>query len=365
MLTIRAASCAPRGARGLIGARGARALRVAAFALATGFALAAAAHEARAQFTSGGRAVVGGPGGQNSISGEFKVDESKAGNDVPHSFVLVLTNELGKIIDRQNAMNNSRFTFNGLRNGTYDITIEAAGLPVARVGGVVIESSGRGEVKQDIFLQWDNIAKSNAAKAGTLSAADFYDRPAANRDLFEKASLALRKKKYGDAAAMLQQIVGADEKDHVAWAYLGSAESGLGNAQEAGRCYERALALAPGMLSAAVNLGRLRLVGKDYAGALEVLRPAAEKHPDSADAHFLLGEACLQTGDNEEAITHFREALRLDPKKDDARLRLAALLDAAGRKGEAAAELEQFLAKHPDHPNRERFEQYIAKNRKK
>jgi TolA-binding protein len=97
-----------------------------------------------------------------------------------------------------------------------------------------------------------------------------------------------------------------------------------------------------------------------------ILKPAAEKYPDSADANFLLAEAYLQTGKNDESAKHFREALRLDPKgKAEAHLRLAALLSAAGKKEEAAAELKHFLDKNPNHPNREKFEEYIRQNRKR
>ena len=112
--------------------------------------------------------------------------------------------------------------------------------------------------------------------------------------------------------------------------------------------------------------GRLYAIGKSFDKAVAVLKPAVEKHPDSADASFLLAEAYLQTGKYEESAAHFRTALRLDPKgKAEAHLRLAALLNAAGKKGEAAAELKQFLDKNPNHPNREKFEEYIRQNRKR
>ena len=119
------------------------------------------------------------------------------------------------------------------------------------------------------------------------------------------------------------------------------------------------------MLAAAVNLGRQYAAAKQFDKAYEVLRPAVEKHPESADAHFLLAEACLQTRRYDEAANEFTEALRLDPKgKADAHLRLALLLDAAGKKDKAAAELEQFLAKRPEYPDREKLEQYIQANKK-
>jgi Flp pilus assembly protein TadD len=335
-----------------------------AAALTLAAAFVALSAVARAQLT-GGRLPTGGPGGEHEIYGEFKVDESKTHNKVPSSFVLVLMTDTGKVVERQSAMINAGFRFFGLRSGNYEIVVESAGMPVARVP-IQLISSRKIELKQDIVLEWvDEGAKKSGAKPSAVSAADYYERNAANRELFDKASAALKKKKYEDAVALLQQIVAADEKDHVAWAALGSAYGGLHNAAESERCYRRALELKPEMLAAAINLGRQYAAAKQFDKAYEVLRPAVEKHPESADAHFLLAESCLQTRRYDDAANEYAEALRLDPKgKADAHLRLALLLDASGKKDKAAAELEQFLAKRPEYPDREKLEQYIQANKK-
>jgi predicted Zn-dependent protease len=332
-----------------------RILTAAAFVAALALIPAAA----RAQ-----RFPVGGLGGEHEIYGEVKIDESKAKEKVPASFMLVLTANQGKALARQSAMNNSPYRFMGLRNGTYEIVVESAGMPVARIQ-VVLDSSRKTELRQDIMLEWVG-GGAGTAKPGSLSTAEFYERPAANGELFGRAEAAFKKKKYKDALPLFQQLVAADERDHIAWAYLGSAQNSLGNAAEAEASYKRALALKPELFAAAVNLGRLYALNKSYDKAVEVLEPTVKKHPDSADAHFLLAEAYIQTGRYEESATHFREALRLDPKgKAEAHLRLAALLSAAGKKAEAAAELKQFLEKNPNHPNREKFEEYIRQNRKR
>ena len=309
------------------------------------------------------RFPVGGLGGEHEIYGEVKIDDSKAKEKVPGSFMLVLTANQGKALARQSAMNNSPYRFMGLRNGTYEIVVESAGMPVARIQ-VVLDSSRKVEIRQDIMLEW--VGGGGTGKPGAVSAAEFYERGAANGEIFGRAEAAYKKKKYKDALPLFQQIVAADERDHIAWAYLGSAQNSLGNAEEAETSYKRALALKPELLAAAVNLGRLYTLNKSFDKAVEVLKPAVAKHPDSADAHFLLAESYLQTGKYDESAAHFREALRLDPKgKAEAHLRLAALLSAAGKKEEAAAELKLFLDKNPNHPNREKFEEYIRQNRKR
>jgi len=265
---------------------------------------------------------------------------------------------------RESAMHNSTYRFFGLRNGDYEIVVESAGMPVARIK-VSIDSARKSEVKQDISLEWVG-GGGGTPKPGSVSAAEFYERPAANGEVFGRAEAAFKKKKYKDALPLLQQIVETDERDHIAWAYLGAVHSSLGDTAESERCYQRALALRPDLLAASVNLGRLYTIGKSFDKAVAVLQPAVAKYPDSADANFLLAESYLQTGKYDESATHFREALRLDPKgKAEAHLRLAALLNAAGKKAEAAVELKQFLDKNPSHPNREKFEEYIRQNRKR
>jgi len=359
MSRIRAASVAPfnAGTDAKADARG-RALRIALAAALIVSAFVAASSEARAQ--------IGGSGGIHSIYGDFKVDESKAGGMVPISFVLVLMTDTGKVVERQSAMNGSRYRFLGLREGNYHLIVESAGMHVVTIR-VPLFSHRALEFKQDLLLEWDRLpaGKSASKKEGTLSTADSYERAPANRALFEKASGAMKKKKFDEAAALLHKIVETDPKDHLAWTDLGTMQYALGNTAEAERSYARALSVRPDLLAAAVNLGRLRIATKNFDRAVEVLKPAVEKHPQSSDANQLLGEACLQTGKNDEAIRYFNEAIRLDPHgKADAHLRLAMIHDAAGRKDKAAAELEQFIAKRPDSPDRQKFEQYVKENKR-
>ncbi len=311
------------------------------------------------------RAQIGGSGGLHTIYGDFKVDESKAGGMVPISFVLVLMTDTGSVVERQSVMNDTRYRFIGLKNGNYDIVVESAGMPVVRLR-VQLFGQNRVDYKQDISLEWESgSGNKHVTKTGTVAAADSYERPPATRALFDKAAAAIKKKKFEEAAALLQKVVEADPKDHLAWTDLGTMHFALGNAAEAERAYARALAVRPDLLAAAVNLGRLRLTAKNYEQAIAVLKPAAEKYPLSADAQHLLGEAYLLTGKHEEATKHYVEALRLDPDgKADAHLRLAMLYDNAGRKDLAAAELEEFLAKRPAYPERQKFELYIKQNKK-
>jgi CubicO group peptidase (beta-lactamase class C family) len=52
--------------------------------------------------------------------------------------------------------------------------------------------------------------------------------------------------------------------------------------------------------------------------ALQVFRLAADRHPDSANAHDSLAQAFLVNGDNDSAAIHYSRALSLDPGNADA-----------------------------------------------
>jgi tetratricopeptide (TPR) repeat protein len=334
-----------------------RTLRVFFICALIASALVAWTHDARAQMAGNG---------ENSIYGEFKVDETKAGAMVPISFVLVLMSTNGETVDRQSVMNNSRYRFLDLKPGFYDIVVESAGMQVARIR-VQIAALRRQELKQDIFLEWDNLPSGKPrSKKGTVSTDDYYQRTPANQGLYDRAASAIKKKKFDEAAMFLQKVVEADPKDYLAWTDLGTMYFALNKTTEAESSYTHALAERPDLLAAAINLGRLRVAGKNFDRAIEVLRPAVDKHPESADANYLLGEASLQARKFDDAVNYFMKALKLEPQgKAEAHVRLAMLYDAAKRKDMAADELEQYLAKRPDSPDRERFEKYIKENRKR
>jgi tetratricopeptide (TPR) repeat protein len=86
--------------------------------------------------------------------------------------------------------------------------------------------------------------------------------------------------------------------------------------------------------------------------AQEHLNAALKLDPEIAQAHNNLGIILIQQGDVEQAIVHFKEALRIKPDFDlaDANLKRAVAVQNQMQMGGDAAELEQALKNNPDDP---------------
>ena len=304
-------------------------------------------------------------GGGHTLYGDLKVDESKVEGLKPITFNIILYSESGSIVGRQTVPNNGRYRFMELRNGFYDVVVEVENNEVARLR-THVSSPFKNDFRQDIFMEWQpNFAGKKRDKAGTVSAANFYKRTSANKTLFDKAGEAIDKRNYDQAISLLHQLTTADPKDYQAWSELGTVYLMQKNLSEAEKAYQQAVEVQPSFILALLNLGRLRMMQKNYEGAIEVLTRAVKVQPLSADANYYLGEAYLQIKKGSKAVSYLYEALRIDPVgMAEAHLRLAALYNGAGLKDKAAAEYEQFLAKKPEHPDKKKFQQYIAENKK-
>jgi len=71
--------------------------------------------------------------------------------------------------------------------------------------------------------------------------------------------------------------------------------------------------------------GRQLMEAGQLDAAIEKLRAAAAQQPASAEAHFLLGQACMGKKLDEEAIRAFRRTIELLPQADGAHLNLGVL----------------------------------------
>jgi len=86
--------------------------------------------------------------------------------------------------------------------------------------------------------------------------------------------------------------------------------------------------------------GRKAVEAKDYKTALQNLTKAAQKLPNDADVHNLLGYSYRKLGDFDKAFEHYRTALKLDPGHRGAHEYLGELYLETDRPSEAEKELQ-------------------------
>jgi tetratricopeptide (TPR) repeat protein len=306
-------------------------------------------------------ASVAAQSGGHVLFGDIKVDESQASESTIATFQVFLYGESGGLLMRQTVQSNGRYRFVGLRNGRYEVAVEFENKEIARML-VSVNSPFKTDFRQDIELQWRRL--SSAINKGVVSAAEFYDRSAANKSLLRQAREADQRKQYAQANSLLRQIVEADDKDFPVWEELGTNFFITKTFFEAESCYLKALQLKPDYVVAMINLGRLRIVNKNLNGAIEVLDRAVKLEPTSPEANYFLGDAYLEAKLGSKGVPYLNAALKLDPAAmADAHLLLAALYNATGLKDKAAAEYAAFLKQRPNFSDRKRLEAYISANK--
>lgn len=303
--------------------------------------------------------------GGHKLFGDLRIDETKAASEsLPLSYDIILYGLAGNVLQRVSIPNRGRYQFLGLADGQYDVVVEVENRLITRIR-VSVFSPFKTDFRQDIELAWRS-AGAQTIKAATVSAADFYQRSAANSKLFLRAQQAANERKYERAILALRELLKNDAQDFQAWTELGTAYFAQQSFDLAERSYLSAIQTRPGFLLANINLGRLYLMQKRFANAIDVLQHAVAINSHSADANYFLGESYLQAKRGSAAVQYLNEALALDPQgMAEVHLRLALLYHGAGLKEKAALEYQAFLAKRPAYPDRKRLEKYIAENKKR
>lgn len=299
--------------------------------------------------------------GNQSLFGDVRVDGDQAGSKTPLSLDVSLYLEFGTLVARQTIPSNGRYRFNNLTNNKYYVVVELENQEIARFN-IDLTSRLLGDVRQDLQFRMQEL--TNAKAANVVSTASVYARPAKTAPIFNKATDAVRNKRYDQAISLLREVVQIDASDFPAWSELGTVYFIQKNYGEAEKAYLQAISKKPEYEVALISLGRLRIAQKNFEGAIVMLLQAVKVQPSSPDANYFLGEAYLQVKKGSLAVGYLNEAIKLDPiGMADAHLRLATLYNAVGMKDKAAAEYESFLKKKPDHPDRKKLEEYITTNK--
>jgi Tfp pilus assembly protein PilF len=249
------------------------------------------------------------------------------------------------------------FKITGGGGGTLAIDID--GVEVARRD---VQDFGPSQKREDFQV---TVPGSAPVQAGPAVISSKFNYPPNERttDLYKNAAAFETRKDLKSAIGEMQKVVEIDPKDFIAWAYLGNLHFENKQLQQADASYRRSLALREDYTPAWVNVGKLRVAQKQYEPAIEIFKHTAALDPGDAKTFRLLGEAYLQNKQGTLGAQALNHAIRLDPiGQAECHLQLAHLFQLAGSKDLAAAEYKKFLAKVPNHPDKDKLEKFIKEN---
>jgi tetratricopeptide (TPR) repeat protein len=153
-----------------------------------------------------------------------------------------------------------------------------------------------------------------------------------------------------EAIPHYQKALAANPRNAEALSNLGSALAQKGRIDEAVSYFEKALAVDPNHLGAHVNLAAALGQKGNVREAIPHFRRAVELRPDSAELQNGLGFALLFVQSPDEAILHLRKAVELSPNMVNAHENLAmALFFTQGKTAEALSHWRQVLRLEPNH----------------
>jgi tetratricopeptide (TPR) repeat protein len=195
--------------------------------------------------------------------------------------------------------------------------------------------------------------------------------------VLDQALAELKAGRAQPASELALKALEVDERCGIGWRVLAIAREKAGDHTTALKCYEKALELCPEEVELANDLGRLaytmgmkeeaetlfrhyhaalpdsvdgvnnlaccqrdRLM---FGDAIETLRPAIERHPESAMLWNTLGSVMVELGEMEQALIFFNEALSLAPDFHKARYNRGSTFLALGDLDRALEDVEASI----------------------
>lgn len=240
------------------------------------------------------------------------------------------------------------FRFKRLEAGAYKVYVFAPGAGEVEQTVAVGPSTADKKRRVRVTIPFDSpdisaVKEQHTASVGELSV------PAPAKLDFVEARRLLGKKDVEGAIRSLERAVERAPQFVAAWNELGTIAYLSKRYQDAERYFRKAFELDPAGFAPAVNLGGVLLNLSRPTEALKYNTYALGLRPNDALANAQMGINYFLLGELDRAIPFLQEAKRRDPAHfSHPQLTLADIYLRRGEVQAAAAELKDFLARHPD-----------------
>jgi tetratricopeptide (TPR) repeat protein len=193
-------------------------------------------------------------------------------------------------------------------------------------------------------------AASTMSSGPTVTGADPKDKIEIG-NMMAQANYLLEDQRLPEAAALLQQVIAKEPNMWIAYAKLGSAETGLENLPEAIKARRKAVELVPDSVDMHYELGNVLLKAHDYEGAIPELEGVVAKMPGSWKTHILLEIAYTRTNHLPQAIKECETVLAVLPEQYGTNLILGRDLLRSGQAEAALPRLMKAASLRPQSPD--------------
>jgi uncharacterized protein (TIGR02996 family) len=163
----------------------------------------------------------------------------------------------------------------------------------------------------------------------------------------EKGEAFLAAGRFDKARVEFKNVLQIDPRDSDALYEMGVISEKLGNPRQSAAFYQAAIDVNHDHVGARVGLGRLYLLAGAPDRALELIKPALEKHPDDARLLTLRAAVRIQQQDASGALADASRAVELTPTDEDAVAVLAGVYNHEGDKAKARSVLEGAVQRIP------------------
>jgi TonB family protein len=166
------------------------------------------------------------------------------------------------------------------------------------------------------------------------------------------------------AIRVLREVVQRREDDADAWYYLGLSYKQEGRQWSARAAFESAVALRPDFANALANLAFTLIIANKSERALQLAERAIEAGDQSAEAHYVIGEASLRQDAHARALDEAELALRIKPDFPLALVTKGMAQNGLKQYDEAAESFAALLAMSPDNAEADAWRVELAHLRK-
>jgi tetratricopeptide (TPR) repeat protein len=284
----------------------------------------------------------------------------------PTQAVRVTLSQSGRPVYETFTDLSGRFSFPGLRPGTYQITAEGDD-QTFETTTVNVDIAAVGSFAQTITQNLQLRAKVGAAvpPARTVAAEEFDPEvPDAAKEKYRQGVKSAAAGKTEQAVKLFQDALAAHARFYAADLALAEQLSKLQRYDEALAAYRKAGEIKPERPEPYVGVGVTLVSQKRYAEGIKMLRGVVELDKELPAPYLSLGYAEMMTGDYRAAEEHLLRALELS-KPTLAHVYLANVYEQTGEFQKSVSQLEAYLKENPNSPQTDAVRAAIEKLKKK